>query len=428
MSSHAASAPAVFPQEAAPNGSKALIIGVIGLLVTLIGIPVSGGKVVAMSWLVGVSYWTAIAIGMLMMVMIHHVFDASWSVVIRRQWEHGLSAFFWLLLLFLPLIILSWIPGYSDIVWPWMNPNHIVHGAETVSEDVLYVKKSGFLSVPAFTVLTIGFFGLWIWLSARLRKASFTQDSDGSPEWTRMNRFTSGFGIPIGALTLTAAAIYWLKSLEYHWFSTMYGVWYFANCVRGALCFGVIIMCWLYNRGDYRGILHKGHLHSIGQLMLAFTIFWAYVSFAQYFLIWNANVPEETFWYNIREINADGSPNQWKYVGIIIILFGHFVVPFILLLSYKNKIIKERLRGIAYWVLAIIFFDICYNSLPALKDVHGNPLPLFNINLLWTITATIGVGGVCFWAYLNSFSKAKLIPIRDPRIEECLQFHDQYVE
>jgi hypothetical protein len=104
------------------------------------------------------------------------------------------------------------------------------------------------------------------------------------------------------------------------------------------------------------------------------------------------------------------------------------VVPFILLLSYKNKIIKERLRGIAYWVLAIIFFDICYNSLPALKDVHGNPLPLFNINLLWTITATIGVGGVCFWAYLNSFSKAKLIPIRDPRIEECLQFHDQYVE
>jgi hypothetical protein len=243
-----------------------------------------------------------------------------------------------------------------------------------------------------------------------------------------MNRFTSGFGIPIGALTLTAAAIYWLKSLEYHWFSTMYGVWYFANCVRGALCFGVIIMCWLYNRGDYRGVLHKGHLHSIGQLMLAFTIFWAYVSFAQYFLIWNANVPEETFWYNIREVNVDGTPNQWKYVGIIIILFGHFVVPFILLLSYKNKVIKERLRLIAYWILAIIFFDICYNSLPAMKDAQGNALPLFSINLLWTITATIGVGGICVWSYLKSFSKAKLIPTRDPRIEECLQFHDQYSE
>src|SRR3569833_4641084 len=121
MSSHAASAPAVFP-EVAPNGSKALTIGVLGLLITMIGIPVSGGKVVAMSWVVGVSYWTAIAIGMLMMVMIHHVFDASWSVVIRRQWEHGLSAFFWLLLLFLPLIILSWVPVFSDFVWPWMNP------------------------------------------------------------------------------------------------------------------------------------------------------------------------------------------------------------------------------------------------------------------------------------------------------------------
>ncbi len=428
MSSHAASAPVILSEEAAPNGSKALIIGILGLLVTLVGIPISGGKVVAMSWLVGVTYWTAIAIGMLMMVMIHHIFDASWSVVIRRQWEHGLSAFLWLGLLFLPLIVLAWIPGQSDIIWPWMNPNHIVHGTETVSEDVLYVKKSGFLSVPMFTVLTIGFYLIWMGLSARLRTASFTQDVDGSVSWTRKNRVTSAIGIILGALTLTAAAIYWLKSLEYHWFSTMYGVWYFANCVRGALCLGVIIMVWLYNRGEYKGILHKGHLHSIGQLMLAFTVFWAYVTFSQYFLIWNANVPEETFWYNIREINADGSPNQWKYVGIIIILFGHFVVPFILLLSYKNKVIMTRLRLIAYWTLAIIFFDICYNSLPALKDAQGNPLPLFNINLLWTITAVIGVGGICVWSYLKSFSKAKLIPIRDPRIGECLNFHEQYSE
>src|ERR1700761_9267097 len=130
MSSHAASAPVILSEEAAPNGSKALIIGILGLLVTLVGIPISG--------LVGGTYWTAIAIGMLMMVMIHHIFDASWSVVIRRQWEHGLSAFLWLGLLFLPLIVLAWIPGQSDIIWPWMNPNHIVHGTETVSEDVLY--------------------------------------------------------------------------------------------------------------------------------------------------------------------------------------------------------------------------------------------------------------------------------------------------
>src|SRR5581483_2308892 len=223
--------------------------------------------------------------------LIHHVFDASWSVVIRRQWEHGLAAFKWLALLFVPLILASMLRDKHDLIWPWMEPTHPVHGA-TVAQDQLYLKKAGFLSVKAFIIGTASFYLLWIWLSYRLRKASFTQDLDGDPRWTTMNRMTAGFGLPIVSLALTGAAIYWVKSLEYHWFSTMYGVWFFANCVRGALCCGVVIMVWLSARGDYRGIINKNHYHSIGQLMLAFTVFWAYVTFSQYFLIWNANVPE----------------------------------------------------------------------------------------------------------------------------------------
>ena len=82
--------------------------------------------------------------------------------------------------------------------------------------------------------MTAAFFLVWIWLSARLRKASFSQDVDGDVRWTYKNRMTAAMGLPLGALTLTFAAIYWVKSLEYHWFSTMYGVWFFANCVRGA--------------------------------------------------------------------------------------------------------------------------------------------------------------------------------------------------
>jgi hypothetical protein len=185
-------------------------------------------------------------------------------------------------------------------------------------------------------------------------------------------------------------------------------------------------MVWLYARGDYKGILNTNHLHSIGQLVFAFTVFWAYVTFSQYFLIWNANVPEETFWYNVREINADGTPNQWKWVGIGAILFGHFVVPFLFLLSYKHKVTHSKIRFIAIWILVVIFIDICYNVLPALKDSHENPVPFFSLNLLWAITAVIGVGGICVWSYLKSFPTQKLIPIRDPRIEECLTHHEQH--
>jgi len=400
----------------ASQASKALYFGLAGIVVTALGIFVSGLQTIAMSWLVGVSYWTAIAIGMLLLILIHHIFDASWSVILRRQYEHGITAFKWLALLFVPLLVASWVAPH-DLIWPWMNLGHEIHGGHTVGHDVLYLKKSSFLNLNMFTGMTVAFFGIWIWLSSRLRKASFTQDLDGNAGWTTMNRKTAAFGIPLVALSLTGAAIYWIKSLEYHWFSTMYGVWFFANCVRGALCIGVIITLWLYNRGDYKGILNKNHMHSIGQLMLAFTVFWAYVTFSQYFLIWNANVPEETFWYNLREYG------DWWWVGMVI-LFGHFFIPFFALLSYRFKVTHHIIRRIAYWILTIILIDICYNVLPAIKDAHGNPEPFLSIQLLWTITSVVGVGGICAWAYLKSFPSTKLIPIRDPRIRECLTHHE----
>lgn len=400
--------------------SRSLIVGIVGLALTAVGVAISPDKHgPVMSYLVGVTYWTAVAIGMLMMIFIHHVTDAFWSAVIRRQWEHGLSAFKWLLVLFLPLLIGSWlVPG---LVWPWMDPHHAITGHEgvTVATDVIYQKKSGFLNFNMFTAMTVAFFLLWIWFSARLRRASFAQDADGSPNWTLKNRVTSAAGVIIGALTLTFAAFYWIKSLEYHWFSTMYGVWFFANCARGALCFGVVIMVWLLHRGDYRGVLNRDHFHAIGQMMLAFTVFWAYVTFSQYFLIWNANVPEETFWYNLRELNVDGTTNQWWYVGLAL-LFGHFVIPFCALLSYRYKVTPHIIRRIAIWVLSVILLDLIYNALPALKDAQGNPQPFFSLNLLWVATSVLGVGGVCVWAYLRSFATAKLIPIRDPRIRESL--------
>jgi hypothetical protein len=286
-----------------------------------------------------------------------------------------------------------------------------------VRDDIAYVKKSAFLNLPLFTILTVAFYLFWWWISERLRKASFTQDVDGDPRWSSQNGKTSGFGIPVVGLMLTAAAIYWFKSLEYHWFSTMYGVWYFSDCMRAALSLGVVLMVWLYRRGDLKGILKTDHMWAIGQLMLTFTVFWAYVSFDQYFLIWNANVPEETFWYNIREFG------DWWYVSLFLV-FGNFLLPFCLLLSYRYKVTHVTARRIAYFILVVVFIDICYNILPALKDANGNPQPFFSLNLLWSVAATAGIGGICMAAYLRSLATTKIIPIRDPRIGECLNHDD----
>ncbi|MDD3179976.1 MAG: hypothetical protein PHQ04_06445 [Opitutaceae bacterium] len=406
------------PPPPAPRSDQALYVGLAGIATTGFGLMFSPLKMVAFAWLVGVMFWTAITIGMLLLVLIHHIFDASWSTIIRRQYEHWLSAFKWLALLFLPLLVLSWMPRHSGLVWSWMDPATPLPGGHgTVGTDVLYVKKSAFLNLNLFTIATIAFFAVWVFLSCKLRKHSFAQDADGDAVWTLKNRWWAAAGIPLAALSLTFASILWVKSLEYHWFSTMYGVWFFSNCVRGALSMGVLMMLWLYHRGDYAGLLNRNHLHSIGQLVFAFTVFWGYVSFSQYFLIWNANIPEETFWYNLRE------QGDWYWVGMLI-LFGHFFVPFLYLLSYKHKVVHAWIRPIVIWVLALIFVDICYNILPAIKDARGDPLPFLSLTLLWSLTAVIGVGGICVWAYLRSFPTTKLIPIRDPRIAECLVYHE----
>lgn len=433
----AAAAHASAPTRANPAG-RALVIGLAGIAVTAAGIAVSGGSKVAFSWLTALTFWTGLAIGMLMLIMIHHIFDANWSTVIRRQFEHGVSAFKWLALLFVPLVVAALIE--PTLVWKYFSPAYdlsSIGGHGTVGDDVLWVKKSGMLNTNFFLGATIVSFLGWIFLASRFRRNSFSQDRDGDLKWTFNSRVWSAAGLPFTAITLTLCIILWVKALDYHWFSTMYGVWYFAECVRGALACGVLIMCWLSTRGDYKGILNTNHWYSIGMLSFAFTVFWAYVTFSQYFLIWNANIPEETFWYNLREINnTTGEPNQWKWVGMLI-LFGHFLFPFLGLISYPAKTSMKWMRFMALWISFIVLIDIIYNIWPAKKVTAqmvadgqgfglgvGDPMPFLALHQLWTLSAVVGVGGICVWAYLKSFPTAKLIPIRDPRIGESLTYHE----
>jgi hypothetical protein len=390
---------------------KALLIGVIALVITALGLVFSPPSLLAQSWLVGITFWTAIALGMLFLVMIHHIFDAGWSTVIRRPLEHSLSVFPVLALLFLPLIIGSLF--YPGLLWKWMDTQN-----EAVGGDVLYWTKQGFLNVPFFIVRNVIYFGVWTWLAMRLRRASFAQDLDGSAGHTLTNRKTAAFGLIIGALTLTFASIDWIKSMDYHWFSTMFGVWFFSGSMRAALAATVLLCLFLVRTGHLKGIFKQAHLYDLGKIIFAFTVFWAYISFSQYFLIWNANIPEETFWYNVRE------SGQWWSVGLLLV-FGHFVVPFIYLLFYKNKVTPSRMVFISCWILLIQLIDFCYNILPTkFNAATGMPVQLIRFESIWDLTSLVAVGGISLWAVGASFAKARLIPIRDPRIAESINHHE----
>lgn len=399
--------------DSLPNPKKWLVIGLAGFLIAIIGFFVDT-RMAAFCYLIGMVFTTSITVGMLFLVMIHHIFDAYWSTIIRRQAENFLGVVPWLGVMFIPLFLLTYL-GDQGTLWIWMDPDHVLHGHGTVGEDVLYQKKTWWLNEPFFWFRTVLSFAVWGYLAASFRKNSFSQDNDGSAEHTFSSRRKAAFGLIAVAFSWSIVGFDWLMSLEYHWFSTMFGVWFFANAIRAALAVLILVAAYLVAKGPLKGIFNTKHLHDLSTLSFAFTMFWAYISFSQYFLIWNANVPEETFWYNLRE------EGMWYSVSMFLI-FGHFLFPFLFLLQFPLKTKYPSMVFMACWILFMQLFDIIFNILPSLKDEHGVPAQLFSspLNVVWLVAAIVGGLGILLWAYWTSYKKVKIIPIRDPRITECL--------
>ncbi|MFP4068860.1 MAG: hypothetical protein ACLFVC_01640 [Opitutales bacterium] len=409
-------------------GGIALVVGLVGLVIAgfgfFKGLQADDARPL-MSWLLAIGFWLSIAVGMLFLTQIWHVFHARWPVIVRRQCEHCFAAFPWLLLLFVPLIA---VPLFSDnpgILWKWMDGTNALPGHGTVATDPLYEWKSPYLNIDFFVLRAFLTFGVFIGLAALLRKWSFDSDSSGDVNNTHKSRRLSAVGLFLLAAAATLGSIDWFKSLEYHWFSTMYGVWFFAASMRAALSALIILCILLATRGYLKGILKQAHRYDIGCLMLAFTVFWTYISFSQYFLIYNANIPEETFWYNIREKNYDGSLNSWWWVSMGLI-FGHFLIPFLILLWYKTKVVVWRSVAIASWILLFHLLDLYWNIVPGKlpsEGAHGEGYLVRQFSVtLFDLAALAGVGGVCIWAVCRSMRKAEPIPLRDPNIEISLNY------
>lgn len=406
-----------------------LIAGIILLALSAVGLFIGSEDSTRpfIGWLLGTSFWLSILIGMLFLTMIWWMFDAGWSVIVRRQLEHAIGAFPYLALILLPLILISlFAKDGGQVPWIWMNSEALVPaGHGTVGQDTLYVSKSGFLSQSFFVVRYAIYFLVWGGLAFLFRKWSFNMDETGDHANVHRSRKLAALGLFLCAFATTFAAIDWFKSLNYHWFSTMYGVWFFAASMRAALSATVLTLFYLATREDrLKGIVKPVHFYLLGCLMLAFTVFWAYISFSQYFLIYNANIPEETFWYNMREMNYDGSKNSWWWVSLVLVFF-HFFAPFLYLLWYKNKF-ALRLRVVAIWILVFHLVDLYWNLVPQklATDTHGGyVVRQFGIHFV-DVTTLLGVGAIVIWAFLRSAAKQRPIPIRDPRIEESINCHE----
>ena len=203
-------------------------------------------------------------------------------------------------------------------------------------------------------------------------------------------RWWAPLGIGV-CLSVTYAAFDWIMSLNPHWFSTMFGVIIFAGCMVSGFASLILLGNWLQKNGALTTTLTTGNYHDLGKLMWGFIIFWTYTSFSQYFLIWYGNIPEETEWFLIRMNNG------WENVGVLVI-FGHFIVPFWVLLSRHVKRNRKALVAAAAWMLFIHYVDIYYMAMPNMPDSHG-----FHPTLL-DLTTILGVGGLYLAAVASRFS------------------------
>jgi hypothetical protein len=345
------------------------------------------------AYLVNFAFVLSLALGALYFVVLHHLTHAGWSVVVRRVGEAVSATLPFLALLFIPLLL-----GLNEL-YPWSKAS-----ADTFGGQAMY------LNVPFFVARWVVYFAIWSLTARYYFRHSLLQDSSGDVGLTLQMERRAAVAMLAFGLTLTFASIDLVMSLDPSWYSTIFGVYYFAGSVVGIYALLTVLVFWLQQFGFLRSAITVEHYHDLGKLLFGFVIFWAYIGFSQYMLIWYANIPEETRWLAHRQENG------WGWVGLVLV-FGHFLVPFVALLSRAPKRRPRLLAAAAVWMLAMHWVDIYWMVAPS--GSPASPLPR-----VVDLTLLVGLGSWFLAAVAFTLRQRSLVPERDPRLTESLTFEN----
>ena len=356
-----------------------------------------GGERFLRSYLVAFTFFLSLALGGLFFVLITHLTRAGWSVVLRRVAEAVSMTM--VPLAFLALVLVFGREG----LYEWTRP-------EVVAGDELLQHKSPYLNTTFFVVRLAFYFLTWIGMATYFGMRSLQQDRSGDPDLSIEMERVAAPGAIFFAMTLTFASFDLLMSLYPHWYSTIFGVYYFAGCVLATFSLVTILVAALQGVGRLASAVTVEHYHDLGKLMFAFVVFWAYIAFSQYMLIWCADIPEETAWVQIRQ------ERPWSGLSLFL-LFGHFFVPFLWLMSRHTKRRRGVLIGAAAWLLAMHWFDLYWLVMPEWSPkswpFHGLDLACF-----------VAVGGTVLPVLFLTLDRVKLIAVRDPRLSESMRLEN----
>ena len=403
----------------------ALIVGAAGLGLGFFG---SGFDFARFSFAYLTAYMTAltICIGCLFFVTVMHLTRAGWSVTVRRIAEIYAICIPIMLILFLP-ILLPMFTG-SDAVYPWNQDGWSVHGDKAAKAAVLAegamvdgspelpplekLKKS-YLNTNWFTVRIVAYFVIWTFMARYFFRTSRRQDESGEGSLSLKMQAFSAPAMIVFAATLVFSSFDFEMSLEPLWFSTMYPVYFFAGSMLSALATITLTAILLQRSGRVTDEITVEHYHDLAKLMFAFVFFWGYIGFSQFMLIWYANIPEETFWFDWR-INKSG----WATLSLIL-LFGHLLIPFLGLMARTVRRNKTFMFFASIYILVMHYIDHFWLIMPQATADHS-----FTFNPLTDIGCAVGMLGLFVAIFLLVARDTPLVPLKDPRLGECLNHHN----
>lgn len=338
----------------------------------------------------------SLGLGSLAFVALEYVVGASWSTPFRRVFEVTASIIPYLVVLVIPIFF-----GLHDLY-------HWTH-TDAVQTDAVLKSKEPYLNVQFFSIRTAFCLLVWVIFYYLITKNSRKQDETGDPRLTKWNIRLSVPFMPLFFITLTVAAIDFMMSLEPHWYSTIYGLYYFAGTVIAALSINTFMTVKLRESGYLIKGINKDHFYSLGTLIFAFIIFWGYIGFSQYLLIWYADIPEETAWLLQR---WNGS---WEYISIGLI-FIHFVIPFLIMVGRNSKTNLQLLKVMAIWMLFAHAYDLYWLIMPTFSPA-GAPFSWCELSF------PLIVAGFFMVVFKIKADRVNLVAIGDPKMQNGLEFH-----
>jgi hypothetical protein len=370
-----------------------LVLAIAGGVLSILG-AVTDHVQFAYSWFFAFYFFFTIALGSFFWTLLHYACDSEWSVLVRRTWENILGLLPVLFAIFIPI---GFFPELRETLWQWMQPAH--------ANDHELAIRSGYLNFTFFYIRVFAYFGYFILMGLYYRRNSILQDTDGDPRRTRRMHDQSYFGLVMFGVLETFLGFDWLMGLDWRWASSLFGVYNFAVCAQASMAATIVLVALLRSGGHLKMMTHE-HFYLMGKLLFGFTIFWAYIAFGQFLLIWYANIPEETIFYN------DHNRGLWKYLTFFIIV-GKFMFPAIYLLAQDTKKSLRALTRIAVWIVFMHGVELYWFVMPYAHE--ASILPSWQ-----DFVAFVTVGSILGWFFMHLTARNSLFPTRDPRLVESL--------